>query len=735
MGTLRITSNDEASPAEVPVLATPLPFFDGVDVVSKDGVVQLFGITEFADVSDPPRKYLSSWPNQVGWQRQAAPGGMTPFNHRMRDRLVFDTTGAKTGQMNLSARRGAAGGTISAIQMNGPAVPADTPWSLGNSYSGSSVSSESAQDTYENVSTVIGTTDWASWWITWQREKRKKYYRLADITEHPNEFASSPAFMFSSGLIGTLGDPQARTNLFVAAVWKGTFWRLIGFWDMLGPGIGSGPTFTLRIKMLPGDQMIDDVSDGAIVTSGLASLGATVTQWWSVDIPPDTSVRLRLDISGGNPSTDFPTIVGVESAQLEAGVKQWIYLPPVDTETPSEYSENLGSEDTYDDAFARTAFTLGTDPVAVTRSVAGGTAAESYTPLDVDLRVVDLTFNLKNLTAGNTYRATVVRRLNTIGLEDYTTTTETQDFDAITDTHVLPWPQLRAPTGMELKLTRLQLDLVGPTPAPTPTPDALETETLIWYGNALANGGTFEADTLSILNAFVVQAKAQTWWSKVSYMLPLMGGNLAAALTPLVGLSRGRPTNVNFVDADFSQSTGLQGNGTSKILNLPFTPAQIGSSSNGGIGTWALNPVDGTTTLPTGMLNNPGGGNRGFYIALRVATGNRAFGWGLLTNEATAAGAPAVAHYYGQRSSATSRRLFQDAVEIATNVTNDTAGGITAANLRAMGDDPTNVTAGPRFWGGRDGLFYYTNGTLTDPEITSLHETVRDYLMTPTGRI
>jgi hypothetical protein len=99
--------------------------------------------------------------------------------------------------------------------------------------------------------------------------------------------------------------------------------------------------------------------------------------------------------------------------------------------------------------------------------------------------------------------------------------------------------------------------------------DSLDPETIVWRDRAIAAGGTFEADSITIADALIKAIKASTFNDKIKYLIPYLGGNLATARVPLRdSLNVGIAGNLNsaFVDGDFSQSTGLQGDGSTKAL-------------------------------------------------------------------------------------------------------------------------------------------------------------------------
>ena len=70
---------------------------------------------------------------------------------------------------------------------------------------------------------------------------------------------------------------------------------------------------------------------------------------------------------------------------------------------------------------------------------------------------------------------------------------------------------------------------------------------------------------INAINAFVTGCKADGTWDAIKAACILAGWNgITGALTPLKGTA---PTNFNFVSADYSRTTGLLGNGSTKYLD------------------------------------------------------------------------------------------------------------------------------------------------------------------------
>jgi hypothetical protein len=81
----------------------------------------------------------------------------------------------------------------------------------------------------------------------------------------------------------------------------------------------------------------------------------------------------------------------------------------------------------------------------------------------------------------------------------------------------------------------------------------------------ISNGSSMSAANQIAVNAFFVGAKADGFFSAIKASCLLCAwDSLAGALTPIVGTA---PTNNNFVSGDYSRTTGLLGDGSTKYLN------------------------------------------------------------------------------------------------------------------------------------------------------------------------
>jgi len=112
-------------------------------------------------------------------------------------------------------------------------------------------------------------------------------------------------------------------------------------------------------------------------------------------------------------------------------------------------------------------------------------------------------------------------------------------------------------------------------------------EALAWRTAALANGGTgITASTMQAVSDFCDAIDAAGIRSKFLRLSLVCGGNLAAARTPLYrgasasGTQYGQAIDLNvgpFTSGDYSESTGLQGNGSSKAFDTGLTIGTLGT--------------------------------------------------------------------------------------------------------------------------------------------------------------
>lgn len=253
-------------------------------------------------------------------------------------------------------------------------------------------------------------------------------------------------------------------------------------------------------------------------------------------------------------------------------------------------------------------------------------------------------------------------------------------------------------------------------------------ETVAWIAAVDAAGGTYETNSKAIADALIVALRAKSYTAKIVYLLPLLGSNLAAARVPLRdSLAVGIATNHSFVNGDFSQATGLQGDGSTKYLDSLIKPGQLGSSNSGGLGYWESNFASSGNSEVMGNIDSAGTSR--YVLDMRAA--RRFFSWSNAANAANENVAADNADFYGNRANATSRKLYRNGTLLDTNTTSDTATGASDYNILIVGSNDSGSVLPA---GSRCAVAYMTDGTLSDADAADLHTLLTDYLITPTGR-
>lgn len=97
-----------------------------------------------------------------------------------------------------------------------------------------------------------------------------------------------------------------------------------------------------------------------------------------------------------------------------------------------------------------------------------------------------------------------------------------------------------------------------------------------WYARVLTAGGTASATTVAAVSKFAAQCRLAGIWTKLNRVNLFCGGQLTAALVPLkVGAGSATDTNINFVSGDYTEATGLTGNGSSKLISTGLLASSL----------------------------------------------------------------------------------------------------------------------------------------------------------------
>lgn len=104
--------------------------------------------------------------------------------------------------------------------------------------------------------------------------------------------------------------------------------------------------------------------------------------------------------------------------------------------------------------------------------------------------------------------------------------------------------------------------------------NGLASEASDWALRVGRNGGAVSDRTKRAVSAFVRGCKQANVWDKINRINLFCGDDLNACLVPLkIGSGAATDTNVNFVGADYSEATGLTGDGATKYLKTGLIPS------------------------------------------------------------------------------------------------------------------------------------------------------------------
>lgn len=472
-GTLEVASDEPQSPDLVSLSARAISRIESISYENRSttGTGTLFGITEFANLSDPPKKYRNLTSNAVAFRRATPGGGLPMFSLAGRNFINYDDAGAKTQQFAYDELRGSNGANWSQIAgLGSQAVPSNTPWQVAND--GSNAAGSAVIDSLELYNSATVFTPWSAYWWEWQKQKRSKFITPDGILGFaPSEDPDSPGFLFGFTLIGSTTNPNARTAIYCKCFPQGGLWRIVGFWSMQQPAIGSGPATQLSVLLAVGDQEVgDDFTVGQSLGTLTAPAGSgVVSRWFDFSVPPDSSLRLRMAIAG-EADTFLPRERPTTQVMLEAGLRPWIYLGAITDDPPDEiYSENLGNEDTLLEGLARGGASLnGSSPIAQTLTFTGGITAESHDPIDFEATVIEPVFSLTNLEANSTYRLEITVQDSPVGSDSFgADALVIENFQTAENIATSVSPTIVAPVGFKRRISQVTLIRTG-TVVPPP---------------------------------------------------------------------------------------------------------------------------------------------------------------------------------------------------------------------------------------------------------------------------
>jgi hypothetical protein len=215
-----------------------------------------------------------------------------------------------------------------------------------------------------------------------------------------------------------------------------------------------------------------------------------------------------------------------------------------------------------------------------------------------------------------------------------------------------------------------------------PVASAFHPEAQIWRNAVIANGGSVSGSTLKAASDFcksIDQAGIRSKFRRLNLFCGDSDASLVAVRVPLyrgesrTGTQYGNAldTNVNFVQGDYAENSGLTGDGTSKYLNTGFNVDQLPGAADCHLASY----IRGTQNIASartlvGVLFN---GVTDRYRLFLQLSGSSAPNYGIQAELGKANGAIANNRtntngglLIASRTSTTSLTLYDDAVSIGT---------------------------------------------------------------------
>ena len=219
-----------------------------------------------------------------------------------------------------------------------------------------------------------------------------------------------------------------------------------------------------------------------------------------------------------------------------------------------------------------------------------------------------------------------------------------------------------------------------------PKASGVHPEAAAWKTAVIANGGTVSGGTLNAVSKFCADIDAAGIRDRFLRANLVCGDSLLAALVPLyrgqsrtgTQLGNTTDTNNNFVSGDYTQATGLQGNGSTKYLITGVNASNLNRNSTH-LGVYGTNLNDASTGF--GSLAGARDGSALNLIQLdgkNTVAANRYFSGAL--NSVVVVGSPAATsgHVIGVSVSSTDLSMYVAGSSTGLTATDRTSGTLVA---------------------------------------------------------
>ena len=200
-----------------------------------------------------------------------------------------------------------------------------------------------------------------------------------------------------------------------------------------------------------------------------------------------------------------------------------------------------------------------------------------------------------------------------------------------------------------------------------------------WVSRVTAAGGSVSSGTQAAVLTFCQSIYSAGLRSSFLRLNLFCGSNLAASLVPLFRASsysgavvgNASDTNVNFVSGDYSESTGLKGNGSSKYLNTGVTPLLLPDRTSFHLaGSGAEFSTNTNTATLVGTWDGTAAGLYTLESSILVSSSYfAAFRSGTTSSYPSVASSATESHLVGTRTTRNAAALYRGGSSVSTNTT------------------------------------------------------------------
>jgi len=219
-----------------------------------------------------------------------------------------------------------------------------------------------------------------------------------------------------------------------------------------------------------------------------------------------------------------------------------------------------------------------------------------------------------------------------------------------------------------------------------PRASGVHPEAAAWRSAVVANGGTVSASTLTAVSKFCGSIDAAGIRDRFVRLNLICGDSLSAALVPLfrgqsrtgTQLGNATDTNNNFVSGDYTQATGLQGNGSTKYLDTGVSASNLNRNSTH-LGVYGTNLNDASAGFGSLAGARDAGANNLLQLDGKRSVAANAY-FSSAANNVFVTGSPVASsgHVIGVSSSATDLSVYVAGSSTGITTTDRTSGTLVA---------------------------------------------------------